>query len=86
MSVTTQAGELEDKISSLRNNYDALEGYWATDEAKTETGKSATFEQGSDFASGCPFARMELKDAKGAYYQARIRKSLHAFREHRWGK
>ncbi|MFT6178965.1 MAG: hypothetical protein ACJAXZ_004419 [Akkermansiaceae bacterium] len=29
---------------------------------------------------------MELKDAKGAYYQARIRKSLHAFREHRWGK
>ena len=54
MSVTTQAGELEDKISSLRNNYDALEGYWATDEAKTETGKSATFEQGSDFASGCP--------------------------------
>ena len=65
MSVITQAGELEDKISSLRKNYDALEGYWAMYEAKTETGKSATFEQGADFASGWAFVRMELRDAKG---------------------
>jgi outer membrane lipoprotein-sorting protein len=64
MSVITQAGELEDKISSLRKNYDALEGYWTMYEAKTETGKSATFEQGADFASGWAFVRMELRDAR----------------------
>ena len=61
------AGELEEKISSLRKNYDALEGYWAMYDARTETGKTTTFEQGADFASGWAFVRIELRDAGGKH-------------------
>ncbi|YCM43074.1 hypothetical protein V2O64_17335 [Verrucomicrobiaceae bacterium 227] len=59
------AGELEDQIAVLRTNYESLEGYWAKYEARTETGKNATFEQGADFASGWAFVRLELRDPLG---------------------
>ncbi len=57
--------ELKAIIQELRANFDQLEGYQATYESKTETGKTATLRQGDDYESGWAYTISELRDSDG---------------------
>lgn len=65
----TPADELSEALDALATSHGKLEGYQATYDAKTSTGKSGTIEIGVDFKSGWSYLISELKDTKGEVNQ-----------------
>ncbi len=59
------ADELGDTLNALAVSHGNLEGYQATYEAKTSTGRTGTIELGVDFKSGWSYLISELKDENG---------------------
>lgn len=59
------ADELSKTLNALATSHGRLEGYQATYETKTTTGRTGTIEIGVDFKSGWSYLISELKDADG---------------------
>ena len=65
VSQVASSNELSENLNALATSHGKLEGYQATYEAKTTTGRTGTIEIGVDFKSGWSYLISELKDADG---------------------